>query len=753
MNSKFCPPALGPSLLLATALAGASTTVGSSGSIQAAIDACPAAGCEIVLTDPEYALSRELWIEGKSNLVLRRSDAMAQQGTRPKVHLASGIVPFDLAGTSANPTDPMRPAGWRRWPISSKDTVGGVLDSTNLWSTRGFQLNGLVVVYRSRDVRLEGLEIDGGGISAFQNMGIWNGMYDIVHGNVGVNLFQSLRAQVVGCDIHGFFSDLYINDRNTTGLFADTGALERAWGARDSLGSGSAGDHIVERDLLHDSHWAVYHESGWDLGSDFRFNRAWNLATDPLVVANPNTSEAGNQTGGFFYLKDVVGPVHRIHNNTVAGGRILLGWGGWNADVQHLVYNNYWITDRSRSAAGIGASDWRQLLQNSARWFWNNTFELGDSDSLYAIGSVKLGSSADSAVCFEADQLAPCGLVLDSSISVRSGIRGALNGWTVGAGATRTGSFKGHPIQFFQSDDIELFPGGGRFSQFPRGVNKYVDGTDRNAFWVVQAPLASRDPASAQHLVPVWDSGSAAAALTGQGWRFSGWQASNGTGNPDIGAMQRYGWPARILRLESQRSLVVSGNRIAVPLVFPDKNFWTGIRIESVDAWCDGVSSISGVDISSIARLPIHLETDSTGVQDGQNLIIRVDSSFASGTYLRVHVVVSAWSDSLGGRRISELAYFRTWAGQGGKSSIRSFARGPGLFQARRIGETLRATVPAVGTAQVEIFRPDGQRMLRQELTLSDRNLVIPIAGLPRGTWILRVEAGGKAFQQVVPGI
>jgi hypothetical protein len=750
MTTKFRPHAIGRSILLAGAsLAGASTNVGSTGSIQAAIDACPATGCEIILTDPDYALPRELWIDGKSSLILRRSDAMAQQGSRPRLHLASGVTPFDQAGTPENPTDPLRPAGWKRWPISSKDTAGGALDSVDPYSTTGYQYNGLVVVRRSRDVLLQGLELDGGAPAYFDNPNVWNSMYDVIFGNAGVNLHQALRTHLADCDIHGFFAAIYINDRNTSGFFRDTGSA--AFSSFDSLGSGNAGDHLVERNRLHDSWWGVYDENEWDLGSDFRFNTAWHLGRFQNGFSGTGSAQMSNQTGGWFFLHDAAGPVHRIHNNTCAGIQILFGFDYFLADMQHLVYNNYWIQDR-RNWSGLVLADDHQFIQHSARWFWDNTFEIGASDSSYLFDTVSSASVSDTSRCVAAGLKAPCSLVLDSALNVRTW-RYDLNGWYPETGANLTGFAGGNPIQFFQSDAVEQFPGGGRFSELPLLYDGGVefDATSRNDLWVVQAALASRDSTSSQFLVPLWDSGSSATALKGAGWVSSGWQPANAIGNPDVGAVQSQGLPPRILRLFSQKPIACSGTRVSVPLVLQDTGFWSDLRLVSVDAWLEGIPTSTSLH-SYFAKLPIQLQTDSSGLVNGQNLIFAVDTTIPSPAVLRVQVTISAWSDSLGGRRTSEMAYFRSWVGQGGMSSIRSPVPGSKPFQVRRMGGVLRADLPVAGAARVEILRPDGTQIFRREFKVSGSSLDVPVTGLPHGTWVVRVAVGGMELQRLVPG-
>jgi len=742
MLHKF-RPALVALTVVPVAVLASTVQVGSTGSIQSAVDACPAAGCEIVLTDADYALPREVWIEGRSNLVLRRSDAMAQQGVRPRLHLAANATPFDVAGTASNPTDPQRPAGWKRWPISSKDTVGGALDSTDSWSTRGFQFNGQIVVYKSTDVVLEGLEVDGGGIAVFQNQMVWSGKYAIVHGNVGVNLVLSARTVVRDCDIHGFFAGLYINNRNTSGIFADTAATEGLFGSIDSLGARGAGDHVVERNRVHDSHWAVYDESEWDLGSTFRFNRAWNLAPAALAVPNPREDETINQTGGWMYLKDVVGPVHRVHNNTISANPILVGYSAWRGDMQQMFYNNI-VTWGPGSSSSLRVNDWHQLAGSSSRWFWNNTFEIGAADSLYRF------ATADSVLALDSSVIVP-----DAPVRYRTQFL-SVSDWTPARGAQVPFTLNGQWHQAFMADGIETFPGGGQFAKMRLDSVLASDSRSRSQLWLVQAPFASRDPASSQFLAPLWDSATATRSITGMGWSRSGWASSASGSNPDVGAIQRNGIPTRILQLRSQLPFAISGNQVSVPLQLRDPAFWKDVRIEAVEAWTEGsrTSFFSPMPPATMLprRIALALSMDSAGILPGQNLFFQTLSALSKDSILRIHVTISAWSDSLGGRRTSEVACFKGFVGSA--TSAGALPRSGALhgLAVRRVGDHLWLTLPVRPSARVEILSADGRTLWSGELPTPSGQAEIPLQSLPRGTWIVRAQVDGARYQAVVPG-
>lgn len=304
--------------LFATALASVQVAGGSGSAarLQKAIDACPAVGCDIELSDSLYRMEHQLWIEGKEGVRIRSI------GSTPSVlRWEDSLLVPDSTGTAAlfrlqppaGGGRPAAPAGWLRWPVAYEGGVGTAADLTDPLSTTGFQHNGLVLVKSSRSVRLEGLVLDGVRPAAFVNPDIWNKVFDLIHGSVGVSALQSRGVEIVGCELKGFWTAVYLKDRNLDCASWMGGAGARPWSS-----CGTMGGHLVEANRIHGNTVGIYSESAWDLGSVFRDNLAWDNYTrartqtgtsvyPPAVLAS---MDYGLLDGGFMRLKDNLFPAH-----------------------------------------------------------------------------------------------------------------------------------------------------------------------------------------------------------------------------------------------------------------------------------------------------------------------------------------------------------------------------------------------------------------------------------------------------------
>jgi hypothetical protein len=219
--------------------------------------------------------------------------------------------------------------------------VGTAADLTDPLSTTGFQHNGLVLVKSSRSVRLEGLILDGVRPAAFVNLDIWNKVFDLIHGSVGVSALQSRGVEIVGCELKGFWTAVYLKDRNLDCASWMGGAGARPWSS-----CGTMGGHLVEANRIHGNTVGIYSESAWDLGSVFRDNLAWDNYTrartqtgtsvyPPAVLAS---MDYGLLDGGFMRLKDNLFPAHVVTRNTIVdtGTATPYGWTMYNVTPNAL---------------------------------------------------------------------------------------------------------------------------------------------------------------------------------------------------------------------------------------------------------------------------------------------------------------------------------------------------------------------------------------------------------------------------------
>ncbi|MBK9576057.1 MAG: hypothetical protein IPO40_03190 [Fibrobacteres bacterium] len=389
---------------------------GTHATIQEAVDACPAAGCVISLSDALYKLPNTLLIYEKSNLTIKGA-----LGVKPVIQFQDkGLLagPFFSAADAAN-----QPAGWKQWPLNNSTAVGGSKNTSNPYSTSGYQQNGAILIKQSSNITLENLVVDGVAPIPVGHLGIWDpdGNPTLL-GNFGVNLFLSKEVTLRNTKIQNCFSGMYIFGRNKGGAMARDNKADLD---KDQLlpnsQFGYSGQHMVEYSELADNIWGVYVESDWDLGSTFHHNLVYNnynrdftawmacvpgaqtgavcAATAPAAIKN--NSEAGNQAGGFMYGKDFVTVAYKIYNNTFYRNASIFGWGQWRATTQHVVYNNLianMYLDYNTSRTGLKSDNFRKyfsnvdLISKYTDGIYNNTFAIFPEK--VSINSMKVTDSA-----------------------------------------------------------------------------------------------------------------------------------------------------------------------------------------------------------------------------------------------------------------------------------------------------------------------------------------------------------------------
>jgi hypothetical protein len=547
--------------------------------LQAAVNACPATGCDIRIHDSSLVLPREVWIEGKSSLSILRSVELEKAGKRVRLRHSANLDPLSLAGTAIDPTDPLRPAGWRRWPNNCTAGPGGSKDTTNPYSTSGFQYNGMIAVVHSKDIHLEGLAFEGGHARQFENLQIWDCQGSIFFGNVGLNLFQSLRATVRECSFAGFHAALYVQGRNPQGALAIyprfvSDPTER-W-----TRPGEVGDHTVERNRFHGNTWAIFDEAEWDLPSTFRWNRAWrnfNRSWDSLIAAPSRTGtvEWSYNPGGFLMVRDVVRAVHRIHHNILWANPRVVGNGGWRAGSQHHFHDNLIGGFEDDSVAAISATNasssdgmhgsFSNQLPYWSQWLDNNAIVLPPGAVRDTTLTRTWGNVRDSALCsgMYGKPTPSCLVTFDKPVtgSVPLGLPWPGASFPVGSGFLAT--VDGKTVRSADPGIVDPLVDGGWIHAFraPDGrVNQILPGRNR---WLRSVRLLSLDPASPNFLVPDTLDVAVRSGLMGAG------SPRSATDSNDIG------WP--------------SGGRFLEPWGADHRE-----RLSNLGSGCYGVSMVAG---------------------------------------------------------------------------------------------------------------------------------------------------------------
>jgi hypothetical protein len=526
-------------------------------SIQLAVNACPTAGCVISLTDTSYAMPREVWIEGKTNLTIQAAPALELAGIRPRLHLSIAPgVEFTLAGTAVNPTDPLRPAGWKKWPTGNVATVGGALNTSNIYSTNGFQHNGYIVIVNSTNITIDGIAIDGTKPTTFVNTGVWSGKYDVFFGNVGINLFLSKNVSVRNTEILNCFSAFYFYNRNVGGAFAMPNVNDLDVSAIVPYSQfGKVGKHLIEKNYIHNNWYGIYDESEWDLGSVIRYNIFNNNYNTQFAQNKDSSSDANNMTGGFMYEKDNSIVPHKIYNNTINGSSVVFGLSYDKSGVQQYFYNNLVTGWNHQGINATMLSNDRQMLSRWQYFIYNNTFELvSDTEISRQLQSFSSGNVNDSIACQDKNpgNKAPCYLTFNKPVNVLTSTRldqWIWNGWNVfsynrpitftGLYTLSTGITDTFLINPNQSQAwVDTFHVGG-IIQYMQGLGTTkVDVSSQLNYWADTIPYQSKVAGRATFFAPVWDSTIVKNTVLDQGWVAAGTRDADGS-LPDRGAVPK----------------------------------------------------------------------------------------------------------------------------------------------------------------------------------------------------------------------
>jgi hypothetical protein len=257
-----------------------------------------------------------------------------------------------LTITSSDPTALTKPTirYWDQIHVGPKTYA-----ETQVDSLVNFDQNGAFRIIKAHNVIIDGIAVDGGGAHPFGYDSIWEGRYSLQQGNAALCLFESSGAVIRNCDISDAYIGIMFCDRNLGGIFANPNPADPDTMNNVPLSSfGTAGNHLIERNRIHNNSWGLFTESSWDLGSTIRYNLIFenHHPSDSLaaLVMGLTPDEGPNQCGGAFFFKDIQESPWAIYNNTLYHNFAVF-CGHWQAGYQHLVFNNiigspykYWNT-------------------------------------------------------------------------------------------------------------------------------------------------------------------------------------------------------------------------------------------------------------------------------------------------------------------------------------------------------------------------------------------------------------------------
>jgi len=204
-----------------------------------------------------------------------------------------------------------------------------------------FDQNGALRIMRAHNVTIDGIAVDGGGAYPFAYAAIWNAKDALFHGNGGIDIWISGDVTIRNCDVKNAYMGINVKDRNEGGIFANANPADlQPWNVVPLSGFARTGNHLFEKNRIHNNSWGMFFESAWDLGSNIRYNLFYeNHHTPALSAQIVKMPDGQNQPGGALFFKDVMLTPIAIYNNTFYHNYLIFA-AHWRAGAQHLIFNN-----------------------------------------------------------------------------------------------------------------------------------------------------------------------------------------------------------------------------------------------------------------------------------------------------------------------------------------------------------------------------------------------------------------------------
>lgn len=410
-----------------------------------------------------------------------------------------------------------------------------------------FDQNGALRVMRCQGVTINGIVVDGGGSAPFAYTGIWNRKDPLFHGNAAITLWIAGDVTIKNCELQNAYFGLNVKDRNEGGIFANANPADiEKWKVVPLSGFGKTGNHIIERNRIHNNDVGMFFESAWDLGSVIRYNLIYDNHHAPTDYAKIKTMpDGGNQPGGAIMFKDNLLSPLAIYNNTFWHNSLLI-IGHWKAGHQHAIFNNLFAEPYTYWSKITDLTDWMDL---------DPKFTLRSHNNLYAAQKQAPETRSQE---YQANAQDP---ITNKPIEEKKKVPG-VQGIQLMNGMTKWQ---------IEGEIVEI-------------VLTFSDGTDsivrQRAEWIIQPgalcldfpnaanirwlepKFKSVDPTSANFLVPDWDEPIMKKFIVDQGWAEGGIYDNDGS-IADIGAIPYTGKYQETLVMVKPTDAVVINNTTA----------------------------------------------------------------------------------------------------------------------------------------------------------------------------------------------
>ncbi|MBD3418580.1 MAG: hypothetical protein GF398_00535 [Chitinivibrionales bacterium] len=421
-----------------------------------------------------------------------------------------------------------------------------------------FDRNGALRLLRTRNITIDGIKVDGGGVFPFGANGIWDEgsvqcKWPLQHGNAAIAIWVSGDIAIRNCEISNAFIGISVKDRNEGGIYANANPADiEPWNVVPLSGFGKTGNHLIEHNRVHDNSWGMFFESTWDLGSVIRYNLLYENHHPDMATANEIkslTSEGANQPGGAMWFKDHMLSPLAIYNNTFWHNYTIFA-GHWRPGAQHLVFNNIY---------GEPFTYWGQYtpFQNPFHAL-DKAFKSRMWHCVYAAQS-ELSTRQQKVEAGEYDQGTQKYIKVDSLVTFYQ---------------PRITNDLGEPEK--SSLDIELTiplsTGDVTKTQtlsnvaLPGGLLTKVFAAEAGIRWL-ETPFKSTDPADPDFLTPNWDNPNVQKYIVDQGWPEAGIRDADGT-LADLGAIPSGGTPEPLATLKPLAPVIINGTEATIRFDF-----------------------------------------------------------------------------------------------------------------------------------------------------------------------------------------
>lgn len=702
---------------------GSTVQVSSPADLQAAIDACDS-GCRIELSASRFTLQRPIRIVGKKDLqvvgsgsgrsVLRWHDSLFAQTNNPLTGQATQVPRLftqswqDLTGV----VDSSRPSGWLMWPYKGaascsapvQGPMGVCNDTLSPYSAGGFQSNAMVFVQGSSDIRLENLEFDGVQAAYFINRGIWAAKYDLMFGNVGLNLSHTLRTQVVNCELHHFWSAIYLNNQNLGCHSSNASDISYGRKSTPHTTCGTMGAHVFEGNRIHSNWWAAFSQQEWDMGSLFRENLSWNNRQDTsLAYGGKGTLVAANMTGGFLYTEDANVASHVVSGNTMIGTPFPIGWaqgfGSTNTVFADNLVGPISLQDGSNSIQALTRACSNRTLRN--------VFFVDSSSQTYVVKTIeKIASAGDS-------------LVLSPAVNVLRSAKLPFQWKPVMGDSIKA---QGHTWY----DPLAL-DGAARLI-LPRAASGIVFDTTDNRY-CIECRFKSSDSTATSFWAPQWGARNVDSSVAGKG--FLGRSVGAVQSSGDVG-VDGYLWASGAPKMDANQTL-------HLPLRVMTKNAIGSLDIKNVVVTSRACSQ-SGFDCRDV-QISVPAANVAFSAAEGMALLNLSGKIRPTDTMLQIDL----WAAAVTNGVVTPLTP-ATWSWAKGMvfgsdpSGLRVGSGGIHALSALRQGGIWRMAIPREEVGPNAVLTDLAGKLASLKLVRGSESHHLEISNAHPGTWILRQQ-------------